>query len=297
MLDRLAYLARMSASQLSARRRQCPNCGDAHSQVVSRKALVTTLRRCGKCSILFRAPTDPPGYNRYFYNFLYRQGFTTELPGDEDLRALMDSGFADSEKDYSHYIADLTALDITPGSRILDFGCSWGYGSWQLKQAGYSVLSAEISRSRAHYGRDKLGIDLIENAFTLADDPAHVGSFDCFFTCHVIEHLPAPAAVFALARKLLKRGGVFVSYTPNGSSEHRSASRDWDRLWGLVHPNFIDDQFMLDAFPDSPSIIASRHSREPIERLGIPPNGNLRLNLSGYELLFAARIAVSGTDL
>ena len=60
---------------------------------------------------------------------------------------LLSTRFAGEEKNYAGYIAVLHALGVAEGARMLDFGCSWGYGSWQLAQAGFAVEAFEISRS------------------------------------------------------------------------------------------------------------------------------------------------------
>jgi len=111
--------------------------------------------------------------------------------------------------------------------------------------------------------------------------------FDCFFSAHVLEHVPSPEKSFNYAMALLKQGGLFVSFTPNGSAAHRAASRDWSKLWGEVHPNFIDDIFLDSSFKRSPRAAGS----SPIDNASLPEFAELKqLNqLDGGELFFAAR--------
>ena len=127
----------------------CPFDGSNNTKLVKRKHLVTSLYTCQDCGLRFRVPKETSSENESFYQEEYAQGFTTDVPDDATLSNLISEGFANSEKDYSHYIAVLKAANVTPGQTILDFGSSWGYGSWQLAQAGYRVYSYEISRPRA----------------------------------------------------------------------------------------------------------------------------------------------------
>jgi hypothetical protein len=104
---------------------------------------------------------------------------------------------------------------------------------------------------------------------------------------HVLEHVPSPAQSFKYAKRLLKRGGVLISFTPNGSDSHRTASPDWSKLWGEVHPNFVDDVFLDTSFKRSPRAVGS----SPVTNASLPAQVQLkRLNeLDGPELFFAAR--------
>ena len=83
------------------------------------------------------------------------------------------------------------------------------------------------------------------------------GQVDCFFSAHVLEHVPAPSKSFGYAMRLLKPRGFFVSFTPNGSEAHRAASRDWSKVWGQAHPQFIDDVFLDHSFKLSPRAVGS----------------------------------------
>lgn len=94
--------------------------------------------------------------NAQIYEKTYSQGVTTDLPSDDRLTELKQSNFANSEKDYLHYIKVLTQLGLTPGALIFDYGCSWGYGSYQLARAGFDVMSYEVAPSRRRYAKEKL---------------------------------------------------------------------------------------------------------------------------------------------
>jgi hypothetical protein len=43
---------------------------------------------------------------------------------------------------------------------------------------------------------------------------------------------------------ILKPGGLFIAFTPNGSAQFRHENeRVWSQLWGMVHPNVLDDRY------------------------------------------------------
>ena len=112
--------------KLTRQGRQCPACGSARSEAVARKYVVTELRRCRQCELLFRAPTTPEARSDEFYQEEYTDGVTTTTPTDAELDNMLASGFKGSEKDYARYIAVLDALGVPKGARVFEFGCSWG---------------------------------------------------------------------------------------------------------------------------------------------------------------------------
>jgi 2-polyprenyl-3-methyl-5-hydroxy-6-metoxy-1,4-benzoquinol methylase len=284
-MAKLSYFLRSISQQFASDRFRCPSCGNSTNIVVDRKLLITQLRRCAGCQLLFRTPTDDPKTNESFYENEYTQGLTTNVPSDAALAEMKKSQFTGTAKDYSYYIGVLTQLGMKPGSRIFDYGCSWGYGSYQFAQAGFEAVSFEVASSRRRYAKEKLAVRTVDDMDRISSEFA--GQFDCFFSAHVIEHVPSPAKALDYAMQLLKRGGIFVSFTPNGSQAHRSASHSWSTLWGEVHPNFIDDVFFDSSFKFSPRTVGST----PVTDASLTEEPMLtRLNkLEGSELFFAAR--------
>lgn len=231
----------------------CPACGSEDAFLVDSKFLVTGLYRCTECRLLFRAPTTSIQQNRQFYQTAYRRGFTTELPSEQELSELMSKRFQGTGKNYGIYIAVLRAIGCRPGDTLLDFGCSWGYGSWQLAQAGFKVTGFEISRPRAEYAKRYLDLEVFTELAELSAHESYIGRFDVFFSCHVLEHVPSTLAVFDLAKRILRPGGLFVAFTPNGSDVFRQVDPNtWHGFWGRIHPNFLDDQHYEACFSSVP---------------------------------------------
>jgi hypothetical protein len=236
---KLPYLARSIASQLSTDRYTCPNCGNSHSYIVARKYVVTQLRRCCNCFLMFRTPTDLPGNEAKMYEHDYAAGFTTRLPSTHQLFSYKKANFQRTEKDYSYYISVLQELGLERGARVFDFGCSWGYGSYQMQGAGYRMTAFEIAPTRRQYAETNLDVNCVADMDRCIEEFGHAGQYDCFFSAHVIEHVPMPAKIFGYARKLLRTGGLFLAFAPNGSETYRARSQNWMRSWGQVHPNRV----------------------------------------------------------
>ena len=192
--------------------------------------LLTALARCDFCKLLYRIPTDPPAFGQRFYQDAYSQGFTTDCPSPETLKELVARAFAGTPKDFTEKVEILDSLGVPKGCMILDFGASWGYGSWQLQEAGYHVVGFEVSKARARYAREMLRQEVV-------DDPELLkGPFDVFFSSHVLEHLPSPRDAFGLASRLVRPNGLLVAFTPNGSLQRLREKATHHQVWGMAHP-------------------------------------------------------------
>jgi len=289
-MGKLNYLVRSAIRATTAARLACPNCHETRSILVERKYGVTALRRCSSCLMMYRTPNDDPAEAAIFYNDAYTQGFTTDCPAPDELDRLKATDFAGQHNDYSYYISVLR--DLGAGPSLFDFGCSWGYGSYQFAKAGFDVRSYEISKPRAAYAAANLGVRLVPSVEEWAE--AHPHSVDVFFSSHVLEHVPSPSAVIKAAQRLLKPGGLFVAFFPNGSAAARARNPQWSQLWGQVHPNFLDDIFLNDAATDRPRLFGSspvKISPQTSEWLtSTAPSAALYVNgMQEWEMFFAFR--------
>ena len=103
--------------------RSCPSCANVQVYTVRRKFLVTALLECQNCGLRFRVPKDTDTRSRHFYQEDYEQGFTTDVPSDEQLKEMLSCRFKNTVKDYQTYGNVLQAIGIEPGRTVLDFGC------------------------------------------------------------------------------------------------------------------------------------------------------------------------------
>jgi len=268
----------------------CPSCKSNENLIVDKKYFITSLKRCENCMLLYRTPTTTIEENKDFYQEEYTQGFTTDCPNDDKLNELISNNFRNTEKDYSKIIEILNILDLksnTNVSSLFDYGCSWGYGSYQLKKI-FNVKSYEISAPRAKYARDKLGVNII-NESELDSLKNNDNKLDFFFMSHVLEHVPNPSETLDLGLKLLKKGGYIVSFTPNGSMKNKKINSKWSQLWGMVHPNFIDEKFYEKFFKNNIYYIgSSTYNLKNIQNF-TKNNQNYIDDLSGGELMIIVK--------
>jgi 2-polyprenyl-3-methyl-5-hydroxy-6-metoxy-1,4-benzoquinol methylase len=290
--NKLAYFSTCLLKTLRGTGLSCPSCGGGFGQILDRKAWVTALGRCSSCQLLYRTPTTTEAENERFYQEAYTEGFTTDVPDAATLEQLKAAQFVGSEKHYRHYLAVLSALGVQAGSRVFDFGCSWGYGSYQLRQAGYEVDSFEVSQPRSRYAEEKLGVQV------LRPEEAAAGSYDVFFSAHVIEHVPSVEAMLCQGLRLLKPGGLLVTFSPNGSAAFRQAAPlDWHLMWGLTHPQLVDEVFLRRRFSGQPLLMTSApllsfHEHARLQSvLEWDQAGLLQADLSHVELLFVVKKA------
>jgi 2-polyprenyl-3-methyl-5-hydroxy-6-metoxy-1,4-benzoquinol methylase len=223
-----------SLSKLLDRDFSCPSCGSIETKLIHRKMTVFSLRECFDCGLRFRYPKDRAEDTKLFYQSDYDAGFTTSLPSDGELERLLSAGFKGGEKDFNKYIQVLGAAGLRHGDIVLDFGSSWGYGSWQLRQAGFDVYSYEVSEIRADYARSKLGCKVVD----ASEMDGIKGKINCVFSSHVLEHLHDPNIFLRIADQVLVSGGIVVSFVPNGEPalELTYGKKRYHQLWGHVHP-------------------------------------------------------------
>jgi cyclopropane fatty-acyl-phospholipid synthase-like methyltransferase len=227
-------------------------------------------------------PKDEASDSREFYQELYSEGFTTDCPADEALSRLVANSFSGSEKDFQGYVAVLKALGLEEGDSLMDFGSSWGYGSWQFRQSGFRVVSYEISRPRAEYAKTKLSCDMVES---LDDMPERV---KCLFSAHVIEHLPNPNVIWEVATKVLTNDGIIVCFCPNGEPARESVKgpESYDKAWGKVHPMLITPKFLQNMsarFGFRAHLYSSPYRADRIS------DGSIEAEVTGDELCLVAR--------
>jgi len=97
--------------------------------------------------------------------------------------------------------------------KLLDYGCSWGYGIWQFKKAGFDVMGYEVCEARAEFGRRNMGVEIVSDVEQLESLPT--GMFDIIFCHHVFEHLHDPYPVLERFKRLINADGIVVIFSPN----------------------------------------------------------------------------------
>lgn len=230
---KVRYIRRILHHRLRQQPRICPYCGPSSTvHLVRRKKLIVEILQCQTCHLWFRWPSDTlDEHDAYYQDEFAGDTQQVVLPSDSQLKKLRDTNFAGSPLDISNKVQVLRAL--REGGRVLDYGSSWGYGTYQLRSYGFDAVGFDISKPRAEFGRAQLGLSIIDAESDLENAPSE--SFDIIFSNHVIEHLPNIAVEFSLMTRLLKRGGFVFHVLPNFLGE-KARSGYWIKWIGEDHP-------------------------------------------------------------
>ena len=94
------------------------------------------------------------------------------------------------------YLGDLTQL-VSPGARVLDYGCGIGSDGLLLLEMGYRVEFADFDNPSTRYLRWRLERRGLEAAVHDLDSGAPPAGFDLAFAFDVIEHAPDPLDLLA----------------------------------------------------------------------------------------------------
>jgi SAM-dependent methyltransferase len=234
---------------------------------------------------MYRYPKDEADDSAAFYEKGYAEGMTTGTPTDEALATWLGREFRGTEKDLSEKIAVIRR--IRDRGRVLDYGCSWGYGVFQFRRAGYEAMGFELSSRRARFGRERLGIEIITGREELTK--IREGTFDIVFANHVLEHLCQPREALEDFARLLKSDGVLFIFVPNAGGENaKRLGARWGPMIGEKHPLAIDASFLAVNLPRHglrPAFAASPYAATRV--LCVTDIGSKEL--AGDELLALAR--------
>jgi len=167
------------------------------------------------------------------------------MPGKDALAEMKQRLFKGTDKDFALKIRILKQL--IPRGRVLDYGSSWGYGSFQLKAAGYDCVGFEISKPRALFAEEHFGVQTLSE---LSDLDRYGNEFDAIFASHVLEHLPSLQGVFERLFSLLGPGGALLAFVPNcGGATARKLGVNWGPMCCEKHTIAFDAAFFERVLP------------------------------------------------
>jgi 2-polyprenyl-3-methyl-5-hydroxy-6-metoxy-1,4-benzoquinol methylase len=264
---------------------KCPYCSSGKHILIDRKYIVTRLFECEDCHLYFRHPQERIIQNKIFYQTDYKEkdNITAFLPDKIELETLINNDFQKGNKNAGRYVRLFRSL--FPGEqklKIIDYGCSWGYITFQLAKAGFDMQGYEISKARVAYGNSNLGVDIKDR-----ENELRKGN-DLFFSAHVIEHHPDIKGMISLAKKLVTPDGYFVAISPNGSEEYRSRNNSsFHHAWGKVHPNYLNAGFYKTIFKNHPYFIGC--SPFDFGRIRTWGNNQIIDKTDGEELILIAK--------
>jgi 2-polyprenyl-3-methyl-5-hydroxy-6-metoxy-1,4-benzoquinol methylase len=264
---------------------KCPFCSSVKHKLIDRKYIVTRLFECEECRLFYRHPLEKISQNKIFYQEQYKEidKITASLPTEKTLADMIRNKFNEGNKNADRYVDLFDALCSGKGKlKMIDYGCSWGYMTYQFAKIGFDVQGFEISEKRAEYGKLNLGVDIKTSERDLRQEN------DLFFSSHVIEHHPDIKAMIQLAKNLLKPDGYFLAISPNGSRGFRLNNlSSFHRSWGKVHPNYLNSDFYAHVFKDNPYYIGS--SPFNIQEIRGWKDRQIVDNLDGEELMLIVK--------
>jgi O-antigen biosynthesis protein len=129
------------------------------------------------------------------------------VPWTEDLQVI-----------YEHYHRYALAVPFATGARVLDLACGEGFGPALLAAGAREVVGVDIDprtveHAAAHYRGDNL--HFMVGSMTDPQLLAGVEPFDVITCFEALEHVEDHDTLMAVVNRLLSRGGLFLSSTPD----------------------------------------------------------------------------------
>ena len=228
----------------------CPYSNNNQIEVVEKKYIFIKLIFCSKCSLQYRIIKDDQEFLKKFYQTDYKVDveIMTSLPSDEEL-VISKGNYFQKLRDYYPIISNFTTAGK---NKVVDYACSWGYSLHKLYQKGLGSQGYQLSEHGAKYGKEKLGVNLIYKEYDIRKDN------DVFFSSHVIEHLAEMGSFVKKMKSVLTADGTSVTFCSNGSPEFKKRNPILSSyIWGQLHPNYIDVNFMQHVFKNNPYYITT----------------------------------------
>jgi 2-polyprenyl-3-methyl-5-hydroxy-6-metoxy-1,4-benzoquinol methylase len=214
----------------------CPICGRNDSVPVWRK-FGMIIGRCRGCGLVYTNPRLPPSqiWTRYSREYFWNEYLPTLGIGAD--------GEVDIEAFRRHFTPLLTLIArfVPPPARLLEVGAAAGLFLKAAEMTGYAVCGLELSPEAVAFGRDRLGLDLRQEAAEEMTFPDR--SFDVVVMCETIEHLLDPLAAVGAIHRSLEPGGALVVTTPNIDAMSRfGLGTQWSVLSPAEHLYYFSER-------------------------------------------------------
>ena len=150
---------------------------------------------------------------------------------------------ANQDYDRGKYLSGLNSLEealpVSAAPRsVLDIGCSIGHFLKLAQEKGWQAIGLELNEKAVNHARNVLKLDVRTQ---LLDEAGFAPeSFDAVTLWGVMEHLKRPLEVLNQVHRILKPGGVLLTFCPNAASlvcrvlKDRAATFD-----GRNHPSYF----------------------------------------------------------
>ncbi|CAM2005952.1 class I SAM-dependent methyltransferase [Acanthopleuribacter pedis] len=188
------------------------------------------LYRCRRCRSDFVWPLP----SRAEINDFYPSGYWQEQTGESSLMARAQQVYIQAmlKADLMGWIA---RLNLAPGAKLIDLGCSRGDWLALIAAAGYQVEGLESDPRAVAFARYTFGLKVSQGD---VDDwsPDREG-FDAVCLFHLLEHVRSPRGLLTKIHGALKPGGSILLRVPN---RHSWQGRLFGKHWkGLEIPRHL----------------------------------------------------------
>jgi 2-polyprenyl-3-methyl-5-hydroxy-6-metoxy-1,4-benzoquinol methylase len=208
--------------------------GGDHVGALATRANGGDVIACAICGFRHVIPLPEPAELERAYREAYyteeKPSFLTHAAEDAEWAAL-------SSRDRLECFERLLAPERR---RLLDVGCGPGFFLQTAQNRGWRVKGLEPSRQAAAHARE-LGLDVVEEFFN-ARSASSLPRFDAVHLNNVLEHVPNPHELVALARELLTPSGIICLNVPNDFSSFQASARSSLALpeWWVAPPHHLN---------------------------------------------------------
>lgn len=188
---------------------------------------------CASCGFRHVTPLPSPAE----LEATYAQEYYTHEKPDYFAHASEDQSWA--ALGYADRLTKLKSILGTKGT-LLDIGSGPGFFLKAAEDKGWRVKGIEPSRAAAAFAQG-MGLD-ITNAFFDERMAPSLGTFDAVVMTNMLEHVPDPAGLVALAHGVLKPFGAICITVPNDYNGFQEALRHGAGVapWWLAPPHHLN---------------------------------------------------------
>jgi SAM-dependent methyltransferase len=156
------------------------------------------------------------------------------LEAHVEQRGVLDPHFAPSRverkrRDAQFVLAMLSPL--SPGRRVLDFGCGAGVFVAEALRAGWDAVGVDLNRRLAEAGNDRWDINSLHGGPLEEFCARGMPAFDAVVAYQVFERITRPLEIGAQLVRLIRPGGVLYVDVP-----HARQPREWLRPGATLDP-------------------------------------------------------------
>jgi len=174
----------------------------------------------------------------------------------------LDVEYSENEKPLTNFPFDLAKylvdrFHLEKGSKVLDIGCGRCEVLSAFTKLGLDISGIDASERIRDFAPKTISkLEILD--FSKENIPFDDDEFDVIFTKSVIEHVSDPTHLMKEILRILKPGGIFISLTPEWTSQMKTFYDDPTHIHPY-QPKGLKDLFILSEFKDVHSEIFYYH--------------------------------------